>query len=341
MAALLIVMSAIYSCNFPGSRSDIVIVREYRNAVKRLSSSVLLSSDSLIALKVVYHDGFLYAANASKNSNGLFIYDLQNGEEGFTIHKGRAYGEVISMSDLAIDRDDSRLMALDIFQQKVVSYPLAGISTGSDPRMADEIRIEKIPVINSFCCGSRNIFAAGNIPGVRAIRLSLEGKVDTVATYSPGTKGGEYDRFLAEAYLGRMAVSKSGSNLVLCCRYADQMEIIDLARGGHLIVKGPDVFEPQYEVVNDFGGTLSHKREERMGYLDVKITGNSIFLLYSGLPLSARQAGGQEIREFSLSGEYLGRYLLEDYILSFDVSDDHRLFATTEDGKILELIVEG
>lgn len=334
ITVLLAVAVASSSCHRAGTGPSRIVVADADYPTTRLAMRDMSSGDSLIALRLVYHDGFLYAANVAKGTFNLYIHDLENGTGAFHVHKGRGYGELSSIFDLSVDAAGVRLVMLDLLQQKLVAYSLAGLQTGADPAQAEEIRIEQFPVINTFACAGGTIYGAGNIPGVRAFRRTKEGVVDTLATYSPGRRGIEYDRFLAEAYLGRIAVSGDGALLAFACRYADQWELIDLSRGRASIVKGPAGFEPEYEVVPDFGGTLSHKAEERLGYLDVKISGASVYVLYSGARMRGN-SGGEEIREFSLSGELLRKYELDEPVLSFDVAPDGRIFAATEDGRIL------
>lgn len=128
---------------------------------------------------------------------------------------------------------------------------------------------------------------------------------------------------LQHAYQSHISVKPDQSAYVLATRHADQLEIF---RGnGELYKKiiGEKWFSPKFEVewVNDTpvmvsGGDL------RFGYIDIAVTNEMIFALYSG---RLREDGNANFGNYILCYDWLGNlkkiFTMDEYLFSIEINE--------------------
>jgi hypothetical protein len=99
----------------------------------------------------------------------------------------------------------------------------------------------------------------------------------------PPSESGVPHGVLQHAWRGVLKSAPSGARLVLANRHAGTLEVY--SGEGELLrrIHGPLAFEPRFEVVQGAKGpSLATGPDLRFGYLDVSVSGEAIYALYSG-----------------------------------------------------------
>ncbi len=102
------------------------------------------------------------------------------------------------------------------------------------------------------------------------------------------------------------------------------LEIYDLKNDTIIIKYGPGG-EPRFEDQNGFGAPV---RESISGFIEVKVTDNYIYAVFNGRTFQEmvrapqRIEGGNNIYVFDFAGNPVRRYLLDCYIMGFDVDEE-------------------
>lgn len=275
--------------------------------------------------RVELADSLLLISNSSKDKQ-LCIYNLRNGKSVFRFNTGRGPGEMLSLYDLSVSSD--RTVALvDVTMNSISLYSLDSLIEesfqGSSQTVID---LEGKTIINTVCFKGDELYGTGNVDGARIFKLNFDGTNTPIASYSPDTKNGGLDRFINEAYMGKITYDSSHDAFVIACLHADQIEVYDCKTGEVRFIKGPDNEEPRYKVVADYGGTLAHLQGEITAYRQVTTDLNYIYTFYTG-----RSKDYTEMRVFDWTGRMVKVFLLPVEASRFDIDEEGMLYVADSD----------
>ncbi len=133
---------------------------------------------------------------------------------------------------------------------------------------------------------------------------------------------------LQHAWQGRMEPRPGGGRLAVGSRHAGRLEIF--AADGRLVrrAEAPFEFLPRYRVVGTDGEPrLGTGEDLRFGYLDVSVTGQRIFALFSGRLRGAfaeRAPFGNHVHVFDWEGRFLEALRLDADALAIAVEPEGR-----------------
>jgi hypothetical protein len=148
--------------------------------------------------------------------------------------------------------------------------------------------------------------------------------------YSSNERG-VVSRETKSAYESYLFVKPSGDKCVLACRYADQIEIVDISQKTSKIIRGPEGFTPDVVAVTDILGKRISTRGEstRYAFLGGQATDRFIYLLYSGNNHQTEHLYyGRYLYVYDWNGRPIQRLEFKSDVLRFAVSaDDKRLYA--------------
>jgi hypothetical protein len=172
-----------------------------------------------------------------------------------------------------------------------------------------------------------------------------DGKGDlqrSIGAIPPGRPEGIPVPVYSESYQGTTKLKPDGSLFVAARNYADQLDIYD-TKG--LLVKhlvGPMGFSPKFQVGNS-GGTpvmVLKSSESRYGYLDVAVTDQSIYALFSGKKMNEDSPYyGLYVHVFNWSGNLMASYKLESPTIAIAVDTKARtLFAVQHEPTVAVLV---
>jgi hypothetical protein len=153
------------------------------------------------------------------------------------------------------------------------------------------------------------------------------GATRRITGVSPPNPNGDPIAVLQHAYQAFMDIQPSDSLLVLATRYADQLEIYQIDGKLQTVVRGPDHFDPVYEIQSRQGEPVRVSTDEtKTGYLDVEATGSSIYALYSG----RRRAGSASlVHVLDWHGTLQAVYKLDDPVRAITIDEQSdRIYAS-------------
>jgi len=133
------------------------------------------------------------------------------------------------------------------------------------------------------------------------------------------------------AYESFLFLKPTGNKCVLACRYADQIEVVDLDSRKSKLIKGPEGFEPDVMVmVGSDGKKLSARNADtRFAFVNGKVTDKYIYLLYSGNKEDSGHFNyGKYIYVYDWNGTPVKKIELKDYISDFVVTKDDNFIYT-------------
>lgn len=144
---------------------------------------------------------------------------------------------------------------------------------------------------------------------------------------SPPNPNGDPIAVLQHAYQAFMDIEPTDSLLVLGTRYADQLEIYRTDGTQQTVIRGPDHFDPVYEVGSAQGEPVRVSTDEtRTGYLDVKATRSAIYALYAG---RHRAGSASLVHVLDWQGTLQTVYKLDEPVRAIAVDEESdRLYAS-------------
>ncbi len=296
---------------------------EQRLAAVDLVSLPQVKADGLL----LYNDSVLLIRNAVNSSPHHFsLLDL--GSRKITaghLEAGRKPGQ--SMSFLSYGLFSHYLWVYDIVKDKIIISSIDSTrqnNTNINHELAMPAFYYAVQVANDKIVATGRydspykIFILG-LPGLNTEKQFLPYSPDTLTPY-PQTKKTAYESFLF--------LKPKGDKCVLACRYADQVEITDLATQRSKIIKGPEIYEPDVVIMkNNDGKELSTRGPDtRYAFVKGKVTDKFIYLLYSGNNHQTEHLYyGKYIYVYDWQGNPVKKLELENEILDMAVTRNDSL----------------
>lgn len=288
---------------------------------------------------LLFQDTILIIRNGANGSKYHFSSINLNTRYFISHHIESGYNTGQSLGFLSYGIVSSNLWACDLNKQKVILSPLF-----EPNKKPDEVKELELPVFyySIQMDSDSTLICSGNYDSdFKLTRLNLStGKV--LDEWIPYQKAGSESPAREEkmAYESFLCLKPSANKCVLACRYSDQIEVIDLDRKKSTIIKGPEGFEPEVDVLilNDGKKMISRNNDTRFAAVSVKATDKHIYVLFSGnreeetLPYY-----GKNIYVFDWDGAPVKRIELKDYVNDFVVtSDDSRIYTFNPQTKLLK-----
>lgn len=254
--------------------------------------------------------------------------------------QGRAPGELTSAWDHASPPGDERGTWIFDLQQQLLTYFdvaafLSGEATDEDPELVSlptgEGREGRTLTVTAMPGGE--FVATGFFANGRVRTFDREG--DIVSTLGPVPRG-KGEETPAEqtpatvrqhAHRGTIRGHPDENRVAIGLRFFDRVELVDLRDTTVTRITGPVGFEPTYFVRQGRSGpVMARTAESRYGYIDIAVTDEYVFGLYSGKSVAEMEDGfdhshyGRLIVVFDWSGEV--RHVIEVDDLLFTIHAD-------------------
>lgn len=282
---------------------------------------------------ILYADSFLFIRNTANTANTttkhhFALFSLNNKSfRHFCLPTGRKPGH--SMSFLSYGVSNGYLWVHDVIKEKIVLSDLDSIIPGRQTG-AKEIAVSKFYYFLQLLNDSTVIAGGDYDAPYKVFRVNLAAsKIEKrMAPYSPDTA--DYPRIKKMAYESFLFLKPTGDKCALACRYADQVEIVDLTTQQSKIIKGPEGYEPNVIVMkgNDGKDLAARGPDTRYAFVQGKVTNKYIYLLYSGNNHQSDHLWfGKYIYVYDWNGNPVQRLELKDYVSDFVVTqDDSRIY---------------
>jgi hypothetical protein len=287
----------------------------------------------------LYHDTLLIIRNKANSSKYHFSSINLNSRNFISHHIESGYKTGQSLGFLSYGIVSSNLWVYDLNKQKIILSPLL-----LTDKKSDESKELPLPVFyySIQMDSDSTLIGSGNYDSdFKLTRFNLStGKVldELIPYHKAGSENPAREEKMA--YESFLCLKPSANKCVLACRYADQIEVFDLDTKKSTIIKGPDGFGPEVDVVAGYEGKkmISRNNNTRFAAVSVKATDNHIYVLFSGnreeeiLPYY-----GKNIYVFDWDGAPVKKIALKDYINDFVVtSDDSRIYTFNPQTKLLK-----
>ncbi|GAB1405348.1 hypothetical protein MASR1M74_25290 [Lentimicrobium sp.] len=288
---------------------------------------------------LLFQDTILIIRNRANSSKYHFSSINLNTRNFISHHIESGYKTGQSLGFLSWGIISSNLWVSDLNKQKIILSPLF-----NPDKKSGESKEMQLPVFyySIQMDSDSTLIGSGNYDSdYKLTRLNLStGKVlDEMIPYH---KAGSENLAREEkmAYESFLCIKPSANKCVLACRYADQIEVIDLDRRKSIIIKGPNGFEPDVEVLigNDGKKMISRNNDTRFAAVSLKTTDNYIYVLFSGnREEETFPYYGKNIYVFDWDGAPVKRIELKDYINDFVVTnDDSKIYTFNPQTKLLK-----
>lgn len=276
----------------------------------------------------LYDDSLLFIRNKDNNSRHHFaLFNLNNKTFG-TPHfpLGNGYGQ--SMGFISYGMSYGNLWAYDIMKDKVI---LSGLPQGK----ATTVKEFSMPTFyySIQLLNDSTIVASGDYDASNKVALVdlRSGKATAqMAPYAPDAMK-QPSRGWKSGYESFLFLQPSKQKCVLACRYADQVEIVDLPSRQSTIIKGPENYEPQVSemTMNDGSEVSARNFSTRFAFVKGKTTDRFIYLLYSGNNHESSHLDyGKCIYVYDWNGRPIQKLNLNNYIQDFAVTKNDSLLYT-------------
>lgn len=284
---------------------------------------------------LLYKDSLLIVRNATNTSNYHFsIFDLQ--KKSFIssfLPSGRKSAQ--SLGFLSYGIKGNRLWVHDIIKDNLIITPLYG---------TDSVLEARIPFYYSIQLSNNSEFVgSGDYDSDYKISVLdvLTGQIKRQLLPYSSDSTTVWTRSQKMAYESFLFLQPSGKKCVTACRYADQIEILDISTGQSRIIKGPESYEPDVmEMKGNDGKMLSTRNADtRFAFVTGKVTDRYIYLLYSGNNHnSAHFTYGKFIYVYDWEGKPVEKILLKDYAGDFVVTpDDSHIYTYDPKSKFIKV----
>lgn len=117
-----------------------------------------------------------------------------------------------------------------------------------------------------------------------------------------------------QAFVGTVKAHPSGDRVVVGTRYASRIEVLDVQGKVLHHTLGPDPFEPVFQVTSS-GTAMTSGEDMRFGYVDIAVTDERIYALYSGRTRAEARGSaflGVEVHVYTWDGELISVLGLDD-----------------------------
>jgi hypothetical protein len=260
--------------------------------------------------------------------------------------RGEGPGELLGAWSVKPDpADPTRIWVLDVGNGRLTRFEtgapgvrhVAALSAGPGDGNPPTVRLETpAPLTDVLPRPDGTFLGLGFFDEGRFGVFGPDGRWRGAIGPVPDEDSGLPPAVLAHAWQGMLRARPDGRRLVVACRHAAMLQLY--APDGRLLAEadGPDPFRPRFTVVRGARGPVFASGEDlRFGYVDVAVTGDRIYALYSGR--TRADAGpdavfGREVHEFDWDGRFLGGHLLDADVISIEVDPEgRRLWAVRHD----------
>lgn len=159
--------------------------------------------------------------------------------------------------------------------------------------------------------------------------------IKTIAPYPE-----DISRAQKNSYESFLFLNPSRDKAVLAGRFTDRVQIINLQNSQSIVLKGPENYDPEFDIMVRGDGKKISVRNDKTKYAFVKgsTTNNFIYLLYSGnIHDGPNLHYGKEVYVYNWKGEPIKKIILPHYVLDISITDDDSvLYSYNPSNKSLE-----
>ena len=283
---------------------------------RQIKGEQLKFNELLNPSKMLFHSPYLFLTD-SKAPKRIHLVDYKTNEYINNIATaGKGPGELLSASSLDIHKN--ALWVHDMTLNKYVSYNLDSLKSKTY-NYSDEIffknkatqnfspkwlaKNEEKIVSTTFSDSKYRLMITDDTGEV------IEEKFEMFASPSKNIPNTVHNM----SYQSILKIKPDDSKVVIVNRYADLLEIYDMNTDEIKRIKTHSNYEPVYKVMTiDGGSTMGQGDDMRFGYIDLSVSDDKIYTLFSGRTRAEGKANyGDIICVYDWNGNFITSYKLE------------------------------
>lgn len=248
--------------------------------------------------------------------------------------RGKEPGELITPWDIHVNKDNS-FYVLDATKDELILFEIDSIRVSGRYRPQIFVRLPEDEVYYSFVkLGNGSFVSTGFFQDRESRLMSIhsDGSIRRFGNYPLKAEERIPDFAQAIAYESIVKTNWDEDLIVLAAANCDLLNVFDADGDEIVTIVGPDNVRP------DFTYDLNRcviKEKNIQGYVDLKVTGEFIYGLYSGNRKRDENGDfGRNIFVFDLDGNPKAWLELDRYIISFSVDEENKkIYASSFSGK--------
>ncbi len=310
-------------------------------------SSEVLSGDSLLGLPIHLEvtDGWVIVTDLASELPVQVLSAKSGTRVAGYGSRGEGPGEFMRPSRPFFDRSDSLLWVYDLRLQRFTGIDGSGLSGeagGGGAAAGDSaagepltVPVREVTYLTDVArSGSSEWIGVGFMQEGRFARLSGQGEVVEISGEWP-TAGAHPPRVLGQAYQSIVAATPARARFVVATRLAGRLEFCDPRGVCPVAAEVPFPFEPTFEVGRaDFGAFMRAVPETRSGYVDLDVTKEAVYALFSGRTDGAfaeRSSFGRHVHVFDWDGALIAVWRLDRDAIALGVGPGGRLYTAVHE----------
>lgn len=287
------------------------------------------------ASMIIYRDSLLLVVNnLNRNPYHVRVFDIEQRKAINNIFPvSRKYGGALSFMSFKVT--DSLVWVFDVAKNGFIvgNIDSVGRRTNSVEDYFEYRLQPQIWYYDALFLNRQEAFFSGNYDTdekLAYINFADSTRNKTLLFYEKDTNIGS-SRVNKMAYESFMMIRPDKKKLVLACRYADQVELLDLQSGNYRKIRGPVGFPPRLvPFKNNADVTVAtHGNETVYSFLNGHVSDNYFYLLFSGYSVkSQHRFYGNKIFVYDWEGNPVKQINLKKDIIDFVVSSDDKTLYT-------------
>lgn len=266
--------------------------------------------DSLVIIMDLHHPDYFYHS---------FMYPRFEYLSSFG-KRGQAPEEILSAENFRFS--DNNMWGLDANKHLI---SMMSVENLLQPVKYEETKLDKdiIRALDFALYGDSSFIIPDYSGKHRFHIIDLNGKIESSHGEIPSEIHKKGDIALAQAWRSFIDYNPRNHTLAMATQLGEVLEIYNLQDSTHIVTIGPNG-EPEY---NNSGGVAIPTGI--MGFSDIQVTDKYIYTVFHGRSFKEiakekqpRIDGGQYIYVFSLVGEPLYKYTLDQFIYGIDVDEN-------------------
>lgn len=303
----------------------------YDGSALGLPSRLAVAGDRLIVLDAL-------------STQAVHVLDIETGAliESFG-GRGQGPGEFEGPRSIDVLPSGDAFWIHDVTQQRSTLYPIK--SPNAESARHRETRIlkyaEGVGVVEPIHIGAHEILAAGIFQKGRLGHLDPEGRLVRASGALPSAPNGLAPDQIQFIHQGVLRGTPSRDRFALSSMFFTRVELFDrhgISRG---FVEAPLDLNPDIRISSRGDRRFAYVSPEApAGYIDIAVTDEAIFALYSGRdPADFREdaAYADQLHVFRWNGDFVGAFDLDHDAVAIAVSTDGKNLYTIRQDPITEI----
>ncbi len=330
---IVLLISLLYNCA-PSSSDGFTEISFNENDVNSIhvkSTEILNVCDSIVVPNTILCMSDKLIINEMGQKGIFHAINIKNEKYmGLFGNKGRGPGEMSAPWSI-MKNGSGILQAFDPQQRKVVQFNIDSLINKNPFR--NEYMLKELLGATDVFILKDTAYSLNHFKGKNRIYVSdLKGNVIEGLGTIPDFNTEIPENAFAEGHSAK--IQFMDNIFALSYKTTPLIQIFNNESKQSVLIRGPEHFSSIFKENPHPNIAISYTEETRMGYIDIKVTDEYIFALYSGKNLFKNSDfNGNIIYKFKLDGTPMKKIVLDKGVVSFDVYQNKYIYGINMDSE--------